>query len=78
MLSKEINCTKKYKGTNKHKEMLADNIKRVFLFLTFDLKGAQEGSDKIFLPMNRPEMEDNAKPEGKKSVASLIHCWGRG
>lgn len=26
--------------------------------------------------MNRPEMEDNAKPEGKKSVASLIHCWG--
>lgn len=55
--------------------MLADNIKRAF-FLTFDLKGAQEGSNKIFLPIHRPEMEDNGNPEGKKSVDSLIHCWG--
>lgn len=77
MLSKETNPAKKYKGTNKHKEMLADNLKRFFFFpLTFDLKGAQEGSNKIFLPINRSEMEDNDNPEGKKSGESLIHCWG--
>lgn len=30
----------------------------------------------MFLPINRSEMEDNDNPEGKKSVDSLIHCWG--
>lgn len=54
--------------------MLAHNIK--FFSLTFDLKGAQEGSNKIFLPINRPEMEDNDNPESKKSIDSLTHCGG--